>query len=79
VLRPPLEPGKYLSIAHTERLTQAGIDPSVGSAGDAYDNALAESIIGLYKLELVDNLGPWKGVDGLVSMGGSARWWAVAT
>ncbi len=56
---------QYLSIAHTERLTEAGIDPSVGSVGDAYDNALAESIIGLYKLELVDNLGPWRGVDDL--------------
>jgi len=56
---------QYLSIAHTERFTQAGIDPSVGSVGDAYDNALAESIIGLYKLELVDNLGPWRGVDDL--------------
>lgn len=56
---------QYLSIAHTERLTEAGIDPSVGSVGDAYDNALAESIIGLYKLELVNNLGPWRGVDDL--------------
>ncbi len=56
---------QYLSIAHSERLAQAGIDPSVGSVGDSYDNALAESIIGLYKLELVDNLGPWRGTDDL--------------
>lgn len=56
---------QYLSIAHTERLAAAGIDPSVGSVGDSYDNALAESIIGLYKLELVDNLGPWRGTDDL--------------
>jgi len=56
---------QYLSIAHTERLAQAGIDPSVGSVGDSYDNALAESIIGLYKTELVDNLGPWHGVEDL--------------
>lgn len=56
---------QYLSIAHSERLASAGIDPSVGSVGDSYDNALIESIIGLYKLELVDNLGPWGGVDDL--------------
>jgi putative transposase len=56
---------QYLSIAHSERLTQAGIDPSVGSVGDSYDNALAESIIGLYKTELVHNLGPWNGLTDL--------------
>ncbi|WKZ83576.1 MAG: IS3 family transposase [Acidimicrobiia bacterium] len=56
---------QYLSIRHTERLAQAGIDPSVGSIGDSYDNALAESIIGLYKTELVSNLGPWHGCDDL--------------
>jgi putative transposase len=56
---------QYLSIAHTERLAQAGIDPSVGSVGDSYDNALAESIIGLYKTELVSNLGPWNGLSDL--------------
>lgn len=57
--------GQYLSIRYTERLAQAGIDPSVGSVGDSYDNALAESIIGLYKTELVSNLGPWDGVEDL--------------
>ena len=56
---------QYLSIAHTEKLAQAGIDPSVGSVGDSYDNALAESIIGLYKTELVYNLGPWNGLTNL--------------
>ncbi|HKZ24640.1 MAG TPA: IS3 family transposase [Acidimicrobiia bacterium] len=56
---------QYLSIAHTGRLTQTGIDPSVGSVGDSYDNALAESIIGLYKTELVYNLGPWNGLTDL--------------
>jgi transposase InsO family protein len=56
---------QYLAISHTERLAQAGIDPSVGSVGDSYDNALAESIIGLYKTELVDNLGPWNSIDHL--------------
>ena len=56
---------QYLSIAHTEKLAQAGINPSVGSVGDSYDNALAESIIGLYKTELVYNLGPWNGLTDL--------------
>src|SRR5207237_8933591 len=44
---------QYTSIAFTERLAAAGAQPSVGSAGDAYDNALAESVIGLYKTELI--------------------------
>jgi transposase InsO family protein len=65
VLRRPVESAQYLSIAHSEQLTQAGIDPSVGSVGDSYDNALAESIIGLYKTELVHNLGPWNGLTDL--------------
>jgi putative transposase len=48
-----------------ERLAAAGIEPSVGSKGDSFDNALAESVIGLYKTELVKNLGPWTGLDEL--------------
>jgi putative transposase len=54
---------QYTSIAFTERLAQAGIDPSVGSVGDAYDNALAESVIGLFKTELIKPGGPWRTVD----------------
>ena len=54
--------GQYLSIRYTERLAEAGIDPSVGSVGDSYDNALAESIIGLFKTEVIKFLGPWKSV-----------------
>jgi transposase InsO family protein len=50
---------QYLSIRYTERLTQAGIEPSVGSRGDSYDNALAESING-YKAELIHRKAPWK-------------------
>ena len=49
VLRPPIESAQYLSIRYTNRLAEAGISPSVGSVGDSYDNALAESVIGLYK------------------------------
>jgi len=51
---------QYLSIRYTERLAEVGIDTSVGSVGDSYDNALAESIIGLFKTEVIDYLGPWK-------------------
>ena len=53
---------QYLSIRYTERLAEAGIDTSVGSVGDSYDNALAESIIGLFKTEVIKFLGPWKSV-----------------
>ena len=54
---------QYLSIRYTERLVDAGIDTSVGTVGDSYDNALAESIIGLYKTEVIKRLGPWRNVD----------------
>ena len=56
---------QYLSIRYTERLAENGVVNSVGSRGDSYDNALAESINGLYKTELVRNKGPWKGLDDL--------------
>ena len=51
---------QYLALRYTERLAQAGIDTSVGSVGDSYDNALAESVIGLFKAEVINLLGPWK-------------------
>jgi transposase InsO family protein len=51
---------QYVSIRYTERLAQAGIEPSVGSRGDSYDNALAETINGLYKAELIHRRAPWK-------------------
>ena len=54
---------QYLSIRYTERLAEAGIESSVGSRGDSYDNAMAESVIGLFKTEVIRRLGPWKGVD----------------
>lgn len=53
---------QYLAIKYTERLGEAGIDGSVGSVGDSYDNAMAESIIGLFKTEVIKFLGPWKSV-----------------
>jgi len=51
---------QYVSIRYTERLAEAGIEPSVGSRGDSYDNALAETINGLYKTELIHRRAPWK-------------------
>ena len=54
---------QYLSIRYTERLTEAGIQASVGSTGDSYDNALAESIIGLYKTEVIRRRGPWRTIE----------------
>jgi putative transposase len=54
---------QYLSIRYTERLAEAGAVTSVGSRGDSFDNALAETIIGLYKTELIRRRGPWKGLD----------------
>jgi len=54
---------QYVSIRYTERLAEAGIEPSVGSVGDSYDNALAESVIGLYKAEVIYRLGPWRNCE----------------
>ena len=54
---------QYLAIRYTERLAEAGAVTSVGSRGDSYDNALAETVIGLYKTELIRRRGPWKGFD----------------
>ncbi len=53
----------YLAIRYTERLAEAGLVPSVGSRGDSYDHALAESFNGLYKAELIRHRGPWRGLD----------------
>jgi len=54
---------QYLSMRYTQRLADAGIQPSVGSRGDSYDNAMAETINGLYKTEVIYKLGPWKGME----------------
>lgn len=54
---------QYLSIRYTERLAEAGIERSVGSVGDAYDNALAETVNGLYKTEVIRSRGPWRNID----------------
>jgi putative transposase len=71
-LRPPHRGGlvhhsdrgsQYVSIKYTERLAEAGIEPSVGSVGDSYDNALAETINGLYKAEVIHRRGPWRSFE----------------
>jgi transposase InsO family protein len=54
---------QYLSIRYTERLAEAGIERSVGSRGDSYDNAMAESVIGLFKTEMIHRREPWKGFE----------------
>jgi putative transposase len=54
---------QYVSIHYTERLAAAGIEPSVGSVGDSYDNALAETIFGLFKTEVIRHNGPWKNIE----------------
>jgi putative transposase len=54
---------QYVSIRYTERLAEAGIEPSVGSVGDSYDNALAETINGLYKAEVIHRCGPWRSFE----------------
>jgi putative transposase len=55
--------GQYLAIRYTERLLEAGIEPSVGSVGDSYDNALAETVIGLFKTEVIRRRGPWRTME----------------
>ena len=63
MLRRPVESAQYLSIRYTERLAEAGSEPSVGSVGDSYDNALAETINGLFKAEVIHRRGPWRSFD----------------
>ena len=62
-LRRPLESTQYLALRYTERLAGAGIEPSVGSVGDSYDNALAETINGLFKAEVIHRRGPWRSFE----------------
>ena len=66
---------QYLSIRYTERLAEAGIEPSVGSKGDSYDNALAESVIGLFKTEVIRQRGPWRGLEDVEFATLEWVWW----
>ena len=65
MLRRPVEYAQYVSIRYSERLAEAGIEPSVGSRGDSCDNALAETINGLYKAELINSRASWKTKESL--------------
>lgn len=62
MLHRPVEPSQYVSIRYSERLAQAGITGSVGTVGDSYDNALAETVNGLYKAELIHARPAWPSV-----------------
>tara|TARA_R110000751_G_C13694315_1_gene472692 strand:- start:576 stop:803 length:228 start_codon:yes stop_codon:yes gene_type:complete len=64
-LRRPVETAQYLSIKCAGRLADADIDRSVATVGDSCDNALAESVIGLFKTEVIKRLGPWKTMQGV--------------
>jgi transposase InsO family protein len=75
LLRRPVESAQYLSIRYTERLAEAGIEPSVGSKGDSYDNALAESVIGLFKTEVIRRRGPWRNVEDIEFATLEWVWW----
>ncbi len=76
VLRRHLEPKRYLAIRYTERLEDAGAVSSVGSKGDSYENALAETVNGLYQAELINRRGPWRGVEQVeVATSEWVHWW----
>jgi len=66
---------QYVSIRYTERLAEAGIEPSVGSHGDAYDNALAETVMGLFKAEIIRKRGPWRGLEDVEFATLEWVWW----
>ena len=75
-MRRPLEPKQYLAIRYTERLAEAGAVRSVGSRGDSYDNALAETVVRLYKTELIRRRGPWRTLEHLeLATAEWVRWW----
>ncbi|SPL62363.1 Mobile element protein [Ochrobactrum soli] len=63
--RQSTESAQYVSIKYSERLAEAGIEPSVGSVGDSYDNALAETINGLFKAEVIHRRGPWRSFEAI--------------
>ena len=66
---------QYLSIRYAERLAEAGIEPSVGSRGDSYDNALAETVIGLFKTEIIRRRGPWRSLEDVGFATPERVWW----
>jgi putative transposase len=75
VLRRPVEPKQYTAIRYAERLTDAGALASIGTIGDSFDNALAESVVGLYKTECVRHDGPFRDLDDLELATADWVWW----
>lgn len=73
--RRPFEFTQYLSIRYTERLAKEGIELSVGSRGDSYDNALAESVIGLFETEVIRMRGPWRNIEDVEFATLQWVWW----
>lgn len=61
-MRRPVELAQYLAIRYAERLSEVGIEPSVASQGDSYDNTLTETVIGRFKTEVIRRAGPWRGL-----------------
>jgi putative transposase len=75
-LRRPSESAQYLAIRYTERLADAGVVNSVGTRGDSFDNALAETVNGLYKAELIYRHGPWRSVEQVeLETAAWVHWW----
>jgi len=74
-LRASLEPVQYTAIRYSSRLAEVGALASIGTVGDSFDNAMAESVIGLYKAECVRHEGPWRGVDDLELATLNWVWW----
>ena len=62
-MRPSDHGSQYLALRYTDRLAEAGVQPSVGSVGDRHDNALAETINGLFKAEVIHRRGPWRSME----------------
>ena len=76
MLRRSVDSAQYLAIRYTERLEDAGVVNSVGSKGDSYDNALAETVNGLYKAELINRQGPWRTVEQVeLETAAWVHWW----
>lgn len=75
MLRRPIESTQYLPIRYTERVAEAGIESSVGSKGDSYDSALAETIIGLFMTEVIHRRGPWRGFGDVEFATLNRVWW----
>jgi transposase InsO family protein len=79
VLQRPVEPAQYVSLAYSDALITAGVSASVGTVGDSYDNALAESVNGLYKAELIHSKRLWESVQAVeLATMGWVHWWNTA-